>query len=421
MHRSQFQIMVYSVVAAFAGSVHAQAPVDLDASESSHTITVRRHSRKVEVVETASTKTEEKKDEIDPTLRPLQFYKDEFVRSCCAEWAKDIQLNGYIDQTFTHNFNHPDSRVNSMRVFDRKNDAYLLNLLQIYALKEPTKESRWGFGARLDSGWDADVISPFNENRNDKFDWEELYASYLFDIGENGLLVKAGRFATLAGAEVIEQKDNWNISRSFLFGYAIPFTHTGIRANYKINDVYDFTFGVNRGWDTARFDNNDALSYETRLGATCSDKLSLATVFLWGPEQSDNDHNQRRLLDFVATYKFNEKLTGMLNADIAQEENATAGGGSAKWHGLAGYLKYDCNDKLSYAYRAEIFQDQGGTRTGTDQTLWENTITAQYKFRENLWGRLEYRHDSSSDNTFERDNTFGNNQNTIAASVLITF
>ena len=39
-----------------------------------------------------------------------------------------------------------------------------------------------------------------------------------------------GKFVTPIGAEVIESQDNWNYTRSILFGYAIPFYHVGVRA-----------------------------------------------------------------------------------------------------------------------------------------------------------------------------------------------
>ncbi len=42
--------------------------------------------------------------------------------------------------------------------------------------------------------------------------------------------IDAGKFVTPIGAEVIESQDNWNYTRSTLFGYAIPFYHTGLRA-----------------------------------------------------------------------------------------------------------------------------------------------------------------------------------------------
>ena len=41
------------------------------------------------------------------------------------------------------------------------------------------------------------------------------------------LQLDVGKFVTPIGAEVIESQDNWNYTRSILFGYAIPFYHVG--------------------------------------------------------------------------------------------------------------------------------------------------------------------------------------------------
>lgn len=360
----------------------------------------------------------------DANLRPLQYFKECLIRPLCESdgvW-KSIEIDGYIDNTVTCDFNEPEDRINTLRVFDRKDRAYLFNLFQLYMRKDPTDDSRWGFATRLNAGWDADAISSYEEANADKADIEELYASYLFPVcAGKGLLVKAGKFVTLAGAEVIEQKDNWNISRSFLFGYAIPFTHTGVRAQYLIDDKLDITFGINRGWDAFRRDPNGALTYEARVAMTCSSKFNHAFTVYCGPEQADNTHSARQLLDWVGTYKFSDKLTGMLNADLAHEEDASADGSAAKWKGVAGYLRYECTDRLSCAARAEVFHDEDGARTGIRQTLWETTLTAQYKFRGNLWGRLEYRHDQSNTRIFTDERGFSHNQNTVAASVLMTF
>jgi hypothetical protein len=48
------------------------------------------------------------------------------------------------------------------------------------------------------------------------------------------IVLDAGKFVTNTGAEVIEAKDNWMYSRSILFGWAIPFTHTGVRATVPV-------------------------------------------------------------------------------------------------------------------------------------------------------------------------------------------
>jgi len=44
------------------------------------------------------------------------------------------------------------------------------------------------------------------------------------------LTIIGGKFVTLAGAEVINSTLDTNYSRSILFGYAIPFSHTGARS-----------------------------------------------------------------------------------------------------------------------------------------------------------------------------------------------
>jgi len=47
-----------------------------------------------------------------------------------------------------------------------------------------------------------------------------------------GLRFDFGEHVTHMGYEVTEGYDGWNdnYSRSFLFGYTIPFTHTGLKA-----------------------------------------------------------------------------------------------------------------------------------------------------------------------------------------------
>ncbi len=48
----------------------------------------------------------------------------------------------------------------------------------------------------------------------------------------NGLVVKFGRFVTPLSAEVIDATGNAFYSHSFLFNYASPFTHVGVKLDY---------------------------------------------------------------------------------------------------------------------------------------------------------------------------------------------
>src|SRR3989338_11426612 len=218
---------------------------------------------------------------------------------------KDISLSGFIDTSYTYNFNAPDSRTNTARVFDTEANNFSLQAAKIVLEKLPPDSGGVGFRTDLYFGEDAEVITSSGSTR-DQFDLEQAYISlkpprsFNLPFG-NWQWIKLGKFVTMHGAEVIEAKDNWNFTRSLLFGYAIPFTHTGIRAGYQFFDGLSGYLGINNGWDNVK-DNNKSKSAEAALAWAASDKLSFNLAGMYGPEQASNDHSQRGLIDFLATY-----------------------------------------------------------------------------------------------------------------------
>ena len=69
------------------------------------------------------------------------------------------------------------------------------------------------------------------------FDLQQAFVSYITPVG-SGLRFDAGKFVTNHGYELIDGYDGYNdnATRSFSFGYGIPFTHTGIKAAYTFSD-----------------------------------------------------------------------------------------------------------------------------------------------------------------------------------------
>ena len=63
------------------------------------------------------------------------------------------------------------------------------------------------------------------------------------------------------GYELIDGYDGYNdnATRSFSFGYAIPFTHTGLKAAYAFSDQLTAMLMLVNGWDNAK-DNNSSKS-----------------------------------------------------------------------------------------------------------------------------------------------------------------
>jgi hypothetical protein len=255
----------------------------------------------------------------------------------------------------------------------------------------------------------------------------EAYVSYNAAVGK-GLRFDFGKFVTYHGAEVIEAIDNPNYSRSFLFNYSIPFTHTGLKMSYAFSDALSASFHIVNGWDNST-DNNKAKTYGLSIGVTPVEVFSAAINLMTGPEQDENvptvgssSSNTRNLVDLVATIKPIKPLAIILNYDDGKEENVPGTllpsgiSGDAKWSGLAGYVKYDFNDTYSLAVRGEYFDDKDGFRTGTVQKLKEVTVTPEIRLNGGVILRPEYRHDSSDKQSF--DNNTKKSQDTIALGVM---
>jgi hypothetical protein len=205
---------------------------------------------------------------------------------------------------------------------------------------------------------------------------------------------------------VIEPWLNPNFSRSFLFGYAIPFTHTGGLISYPITDKLSVTGGPVIGWDNFK-DNNGDPSYMGNVTWTATDQLTLAGNGIFGPEQTHRVGPKRAVGDLIATIKATDKLTFVLNYDYGHENDVVGGTRPAMWQGFAAIGSYAFTDRCSAALRGEWFEDHNGARTGIRQDLWETTLDAKYLITQHLWWRLEYRHDESDKSKVFAANTSG--------------
>jgi predicted porin len=329
---------------------------------------------------------------------------------------KDWNFGGHAAVSYNYNFNDPRSRNNVFRVFDDKANQFDINQAELWIEKPISTESPIGFGLDFVIGRDAKKIhslglginSGDDPTKSDVFDLTQAYVTYKAPIGK-GLDLKAGKFVTLHGAEVIRRTGNFNISRSLAFGFAIPFTHTGIMATYPFTDWLTVTAGIVNGWDNTDDNNNDK-SFHGMATITPMKDLTVIIGGTWGPEArfagDDANGPKRGLLDLVATYKPIPPLTLTVNYDYGtQDEAFGAGTPTATWHAIAGYAQYDLTDKLSVGIRGEYFRDEEGFRlaftdpiTGNPARLnvWEITLTGRYKLLDHLFASIEYRHDQAT-------------------------
>jgi Putative beta-barrel porin-2, OmpL-like. bbp2 len=328
-----------------------------------------------------------------------------------------VDISGEVSVGYTTAID-ADSSILFGRVFDNQAEQFTLHQAEIWFERASSQESPFGFNLDIVAGDDAEKIhSAGLGDSSDSFDLTQAYVTYQLP-GAERLTLKAGKFVTLHGSEVIRRSGNYHYSRSLLFGYAIPFTHTGLMATYA-GDVVTLTGGVVNGWDNTD-DNNEDKSLHAMAGFAPAEAVSFSIGGTYGAEGAESS-SKRSLIDAIVTFKPTDGLTIMFNYDWAEEEDAALDG-DANWDGLAGYISFDVTDAVSLGARAEYFNDDDGVRLGAGELeLWEATFTARFKLHDNLVASLELRHDESSDGELVFDDFTDDSQDTVALEVTGSF
>lgn len=321
-------------------------------------------------------------------------------------WGFD--LTGHFDVAYTHLSGSGKfvSGVND-RVFDFKRNDAIFHALDLNFARTPMVG--WGGVLDLTIGKDADTIAAYGTIDKDKgpangadhyVDPTQVYVYY----GAGPLNVIAGKYVTLAGAEVIKSNSDFQYSRSILFGYAIPFSHTGVRATAKVSDTVSLIGGLNQGWDVVQDPNSDK-TVELGVAFAPTPAATLTASYYGGKEHVTNypksDANgNRNLLDVLGTFKLTDRLTLIGNYDYGTQERGGSDGGKAKWQGFAGYANYQLGEQWRLSARAEYFDDRDGYRTGVAQKWKEATLTLAYLPSKPWEIRAEVRGDRSDERAF---------------------
>jgi hypothetical protein len=359
----------------------------------------------------------------------------------------DFKLYGYVDTSYTYNFNNPQNagpNANALRIFDGDANSFRPNMAQLVFEKEGTFGTGLldpaGFRIKLNFGED----SQFTGGRlGDDIDLQEMYVQYVVPIG-NGLDVRIGRQNTLVGYEVIESPLNPNFSRSWLFGLGQPFTTTGIRLFYPVSELLFVSVGAINSFSGLTADNNAAKSIESLVSYKPNETWGFNLYGFFGRESSNRAGSGKRVLvGGYVTYQATEQLGFVMEGYYANQEDGSAvsPAGNQRWNGAAGYAIYEFTEQWGLRVRAEIFEDAGGDLTclgsfgeggnanvcfnelgGFPLTLWETTVTLQYKPVPSFITRLEFRYDKANRNVFWEDSDDPtNNQQTLAAEAIFLF
>jgi Putative beta-barrel porin-2, OmpL-like. bbp2 len=392
----------------------------------------------------------------DPVARELEHI---VLRLKAAETAVEkrvlseqlrLHFYGYLEGSYTQNFNNPSNRINQLRIFDVNSNQFRPNLAQ-FVLEREAKAGgsgwdRLGFHVKFNAGRDSDFIG--GTNLSTWADFQEFYAQYLAPVGR-GLSLRGGQINSLVGYEVVESPRNANYSRSWLFGLGQPFTTRGIRASYEFNKQLSLSVGAILYINSARADTNRSPLVEYALAMSPSEKVKLTFYGLAGTRNgpSGTPGGTQLLTGGFLGVQISDQTSVVIESYYANQSNSStiSTGRNARWDGVAAYLIYDLTKEWGLRLRGEIFEDAGGlvacqgttdyqpranvcfgatsvaSAPAVAQTLWEFTGTLQYKPLASLMTRLEYRYDKSNQNVFQVGGRATSYQPTLSLDLIYLF
>jgi hypothetical protein len=305
-------------------------------------------------------------------------------------------FQGYVDTSYSHlSEGGLFTSGAPNRVFDYEPDSFSINQVALYA--NINAKEKYGAYINLTAGNDAGVMKSYGST-TDQFDVTQAY--FRFQSGKTTFI--AGKFATLAGAEVLDSRVTPVFSRSILF-YNEPFTHTGIRATFAPSDKFGITIGANNGWDQMKDLNTDK-TYEAGISVTPSMAFSLYLNYYDGKEGPIGASADRSLVDLVVNWNIGDKVGLTFNYDDGTQKGSTSSGAltptDASWSGWAAYFKYKFSDTWNFLLRTEDFDDKDGFKTGVKQKWKETTVALAFTPTKAAEIRFEVRDDSSDVHSF---------------------
>ena len=375
---------------------------------------------------------------------------DPSAASRLTRFLESTKISGFIAASWNYNFNHPGTSAIGVQApggvampADTVNgwnsgalgltaplhsnpNSFQLDQLWFSFEKPASDESRGGWAADIVFGTAADVANGWIWGGNDPNNVGSLphlfqaYVSYLAPIG-SGVEIRAGRWATLLGAEPFRQDRSFFVTRGVVWSLQ-PVNHTGVLFSGDLGERFAWALGVaNQNGNTMADTDNS----KTGVGQIKwrGDTVTLALNGMIGgdvpaplpgagnPGKSGigRDSDFVGIVDLVATWDPSDELSAWANFDAIFTHNDGLPHNNVYAVAVGGHLVLTEATGFSlrgeYVRGVDVFQGSPvvagdpaypGLPTfagATDIDLFSITGTFDHRLAENLTLRLEGRFD----------------------------
>ncbi len=292
-----------------------------------------------------------------------------FSATAQEEESKGIELTGSVDTYFRTNINgrNGSEAVNPGTAFADQ-DGFALGMVNLIASKQVGKV---GFVADLVfgprgadavflSGRGADAIGSSDLNAA----VNQLYVTY---AASDAVTFTLGNFNTFLGYEVISPTGNFNYSTSYMFTSG-PFSHTGLKVDYAIDDNWSAMLAVMNSTDFTEFNANGKYTLGGQLGYS-NDSGSAYLNAIYGRQGFDDEETFQ--IDLTTGWDLTEDFYLGFNGTY----NDTDGDG---FYGAALYPQYAISEAFSLGLRGELFGTFVDVDGADDETVFATTLTGSY-------------------------------------------
>jgi len=305
-----------------------------------------------------------------------------------------IRASGFIEMAYAVSSRGRDGRIVG-DAYQPRHAEFMLSAAAVRLERTPPPHGNGaGFVIEAMAGEHATAVRAAGLDLGPNADLVQAFGS--FGIPCAGLVVTAGKMATMLGHEVIESPANPNLSVGYTYLVLENFTDLGLDVAWAGMSGWSARARVVNGWDVA-VDNNDARTVFGRLGWSDGPR-SVAVLGYMGSESPDSIGGRREGLEFLASGKLG-KVPVMLQLDAGREERLRA-----KWRAASVWLLLPLRQGAGLHLRGEVVDDFGGSRTSgvlgfpthTGQTLAALTATLDIRSFAGALIRPEIRYDHSS-------------------------
>lgn len=319
---------------------------------------------------------------------------------------RNVAFGVTLEAFYEYNWNRPPDRALLLRAYDTRSNTVGIQQAALVIDAAPDVEAGRRFGARVDlqSGMATDTVqgNPANEPRSEAYRhlWQ-VYGTYVFPVGPNGLQLDAGKYASMLGYETNYAKDNQAFSRAYLFNF-LPFYHSGVRLTLPVNDRVSLLYMLSNGVQQTE-DFNDFKSHHVAAVLKPASRVTWVVNHYLGQEQPDDGapggpDGFFRVFDTNVVFAATPRLVLALDLNYVTNE-LTSDDPATSLQGIGAYARYQLAAAAALGVRYERLDDEG-LFGGIDQVLQETTVTAEYKYAEGFLVRAEFRRDWSDEPFF---------------------